>query len=78
MMQEIGLTLVRAIGLIGPSGRSTRQPDFTTTLVLGIRLGMINFGLGTLGPGMLLGILGVGHRTLLRTFGLRLLRPLLR
>ena len=32
---------------------------------------MINFGLGTLGPGMLLGILGVGLRTLLRTFGLR-------
>ena len=32
---------------------------------------MIHFGLGTLGPGMLLGILGVGLRTLLRTFGLR-------
>ena len=45
---------------------------------VGIRPGMIHFGLGTLGPGMLLGIRGVGLRTLLRTFGLRLLRPLLR
>ena len=43
-------------------------------VTVGIRIGMINFGLGTLGPGILRGILGVG----LRTFGLRLQRPLLR
>ena len=70
-IQEIGLTLVRTVGLIGPSvGDTTRKLNFTTTQTVGVRLGMINFGLGTLGAGMLRGILGVGLRTLLRTFGL--------
>ena len=65
--QEIGLTLVSTIGQSGPIGRSTRQQNFATTLAVGIRRGMINFYLGTLGPGILRGILGVGLRTLLQT-----------
>ena len=71
MTKAIGLTLVSLrTGRIGPNGQSMPLANFTTAV--GIRLGMIHFGLGSLGiPGI-----GVGLRTLLQNLGLQ--RPLLR